>query len=177
MKTEPSSGAVEAAMAWYRNTLPIGSGTVLSLADLIDRLAVCPAVQEANDLWVKGGWGNQPQEIRRKLAAAEAERDKLIGDRQECCIKIGCLETTNAALREHRDSLEAERDRLREAAQTASVALDDWIHSYAPEECGEPYVTETYKRIRNGGGTLAYIAEVQSELRTALGEEDGDGEG
>jgi len=152
MATEPSEGAVAAAREIHAGIADYLGGYMPTLkwAEIIHRLAVAPV---------------------------EAERDKLIGDRQECCIKIGCLETTNAALREHRDSLEAERDRLREAAQTASVALDDWIHSYAPEECGEPYVTETYKRIRNGGGTLAYIAEVQSELRTALGEEDGDGEG
>lgn len=54
------------------------------------------------------------------------------------------------------------------ALETATVALDDWLHQYAPEFCGEPYVSETKKRIRAGGGTLAYVATIQEAIHAAI---------
>ena len=59
-------------------------------------------------------------------------------------------------------------ERLRAALQASVIALDDWLHEYAPELCGESYVTETRERIASRGGTLAYIAKVQQENRAAL---------
>lgn len=54
------------------------------------------------------------------------------------------------------------------ALERSILAIDDWLHQYAPEFCGENYVSETYERLSQAGGTLAYIAEVQEQNRAAL---------
>jgi len=48
------------------------------------------------------------------------------------------------------------------------VALDDWINTYASEMCDKARVEEAWKRIKDEGGTLAYIADVQERNRKAL---------
>ena len=48
------------------------------------------------------------------------------------------------------------------------VALNDWVHSYAPEMCGASHVAETQKRVSEAGGTLAYIGDLLSRLGRAL---------
>lgn len=62
----------------------------------------------------------------------------------------------------------ASADALAEALSRSIVAIDDWLHQYAPDECVPRRVTETRDRIMSGGGTLAYIAEIQQQNRTAL---------
>lgn len=49
------------------------------------------------------------------------------------------------------------------------TALEDWLHTFAPELCGEPYVSESHQRIYDGGGTLAYIADLRQRVDDALG--------
>ena len=49
--------------------------------------------------------------------------------------------------------------RLRNAVNTAIVALDDWINIYAEEFCNAKRVAEAKARI-NARGTLAYVADV-----------------
>lgn len=62
--------------------------------------------------------------------------------------------------------------RLRECI----VALDDWLHTYAEEMCKEEYVKESYRRIADNGGTLAYIARLQAANRATLAAAQAKGE-
>lgn len=57
---------------------------------------------------------------------------------------------------------------LRAALKRSMVALDDWLHQYASEQCDEKRVNESWKRIHDEGGTLAYLARVQRQNREAL---------
>lgn len=58
---------------------------------------------------------------------------------------------------------------LRAALERQTVALDDWLNTYAPEFCNKGRVREADVRIHAHGGTLAYIADVQEQARAALG--------
>lgn len=61
-----------------------------------------------------------------------------------------------------------------EAALGASIrALDNWLNTYAPEFCDERRVAEARQEILKGGGTLAYIAQLQQINRAALATEYG----
>lgn len=63
----------------------------------------------------------------------------------------------------------ARERRLRKALERSSIALNDWLNTYASELCDEARVAEARKRIRDGGSTLAYIADIQEQNRKALG--------
>lgn len=65
-------------------------------------------------------------------------------------------------------ALKASHAELMKRLQTSMVAIDDWLHLYAPELCGEEHVRETHERIDAAGAPLAYIAETQEENRKAL---------
>ncbi len=62
----------------------------------------------------------------------------------------------------------ATKKQLREALDRSRVAIDDWLNTYASEFCDEERVAEAGTRIRESGGTLAYIADVQEQNREAL---------
>jgi hypothetical protein len=49
-----------------------------------------------------------------------------------------------------------------------SVALDDWLHQYAPEHCDDDQVRTRAKRIFDMGGTLYYLAGLQKRIRAAI---------
>lgn len=68
----------------------------------------------------------------------------------------------------HIKALEEENRVLREALEQSVIAIDDWLHQYAGEHCNELSVQDTQRRIFQNGGTLAYIADVQSANRAAL---------
>lgn len=51
----------------------------------------------------------------------------------------------------------------------ASIALDDWLHTYADDMCDQKYVKESFQHIGEHGGTIAYIADLQSRIRKVLG--------
>ncbi len=55
-----------------------------------------------------------------------------------------------------------------ELLRRCSVALDDWLNTYASEFCDDARVAEAIKRIADNGGTLAYIAELQQDIKAAL---------
>ena len=57
---------------------------------------------------------------------------------------------------------------LVEALDSSRIAIDDWLHCYAPEFCGKAHVQETRDRLLKAGGTLAYIADIQHDNRAAL---------
>jgi hypothetical protein len=48
------------------------------------------------------------------------------------------------------------------------VALDDWLHIYAADQCDPGKVAKTELRIFRAGGPIAYIAAVQHQNRVAL---------
>ena len=75
---------------------------------------------------------------------------------------------TNARLTEDNIRLERERDAARKALRKASVALDDWLNTYAAEFCDDGRVKEAYDRINENGGTIAYIADLRQEIRAIL---------
>jgi hypothetical protein len=62
---------------------------------------------------------------------------------------------------------DADVERAREALERSVTALNDWLHVYAPEFCGDDHVAESRARIGEYG-TLAYIAHVQEKNRAAL---------
>ena len=64
--------------------------------------------------------------------------------------------------------LEQENKLLRKALTNSTIALDDWIHTFAAELCHEKHVKEAHDRINKNGGTLAYVADLQQASRQAL---------
>lgn len=44
------------------------------------------------------------------------------------------------------------------------VALTDWLYTYASDMCDPQDVEKAYKRIGDGGGTLAYIASLREKV-------------
>jgi len=61
-----------------------------------------------------------------------------------------------------------ERDELLAACKASTVAIDDWLHLYAPEMCDEKHVAETHARIEEAGAPLAYIAATLERNRAAI---------
>lgn len=53
------------------------------------------------------------------------------------------------------------------ALKSSMTALDDWLHTYAPEFCDPGHVADAQRRIGERG-TLSYITEVQQRNRNAL---------
>ena len=100
--------------------------------------------------------------LQEQVETLRKERDALQKIADSKVVSYRDLYTVRA------DAAEAERDRLRDRLQASIVAIDDWLHQYAGEFCDEKYVAETIQRIRDNGGTLAYIADVQEANRAAL---------
>lgn len=75
----------------------------------------------------------------------------------------GWAEELNAAYAAGR----ASREPLREALERSRLAIDDWLHSYAPEFCDEDSVAQTRSRISEKG-TIGYIADVQKQNHETL---------
>lgn len=57
---------------------------------------------------------------------------------------------------------------LVEALEASRIALDDWLNTYAAEHCDARRVCEAYERIKNNGGTLSYLADIQTTNRACL---------
>lgn len=51
------------------------------------------------------------------------------------------------------------KDQLIEVLNSAITALDDWTNTYAEDFCDKNRVKEAKNRIKNSGGTIAYIAD------------------
>ena len=62
---------------------------------------------------------------------------------------------------------ESRCEELVEALERSMVAINDWLHVYAPDECREADVAESRARLRENG-TLWYIANVQEQNRDAI---------
>lgn len=76
----------------------------------------------------------------------------------ECGVEYGkmCLDAAD------------EIEQLRKALETSNIALNDWLHTYAEDQCHPNRVVEAKNRIRTAGGTIGYVAEVTAEIRAAL---------
>ena len=62
---------------------------------------------------------------------------------------------------------EEQRDELLTALKRSMIAIDDWLNTYASDQCDEQRVAEARARIREMG-TIAYIADVQQQNRNAI---------
>lgn len=56
---------------------------------------------------------------------------------------------------------------LEAALERSLLAIDDWLHLFAPELCNPDDVARSRSRVM-AVGTLAYIADVQQQNRAAL---------
>lgn len=66
------------------------------------------------------------------------------------------------------EEIDHESSRTLNALKIASMAIDDWLNTYASEFCADARVQEAHSRIDQYGGTVAYIAEVQFHVRSAM---------
>lgn len=66
--------------------------------------------------------------------------------------------------------LKTENEILRAALERSTQALDDWVVTYASELCLEASVSASRARILEGGGTLAYVAQITDANRKLLGD-------
>ena len=56
----------------------------------------------------------------------------------------------------------------RKLLRDCSIALDHWLHQYAPEQCDSSHVRTSIVIMMDSGGTLAYIARLQQRIRKTL---------
>jgi hypothetical protein len=54
------------------------------------------------------------------------------------------------------------------ALLAAETALDDWLNTYAEDWCDPERVFDAKERIKDNGGTVAYIADTQVIIREAI---------
>ena len=60
-----------------------------------------------------------------------------------------------------------DRTKLIKALKRSMTALDDWLNTYADDQCDPQRVAQAHERIRERG-TIGYIADVQKQNREAL---------
>lgn len=60
-----------------------------------------------------------------------------------------------------------DKESLCKALDAVILALDDWTNTYASDFCDETRVVEAWKRIKDNGGTIAYIADTVQQCREA----------
>lgn len=66
------------------------------------------------------------------------------------------------------EQLQTENVEFRVLLMRASMALDDWIVTYASDHCYPEQIESTQKRISAGGGTLAYVSDITDAITKAL---------
>lgn len=71
----------------------------------------------------------------------------------------------------HLAAIDYDRERLRSAVRIAKIAMDDWLHSCAPEFSGEEAVDQTNARLMSGG-IVHYIATITEHLTKVLKESE-----
>ena len=64
--------------------------------------------------------------------------------------------------------LERDIAELKEALSVSNIALNDWIVTFASEFCFEETVEKAYKRISDGGGTLAYVTDIRERNKALI---------
>ena len=48
------------------------------------------------------------------------------------------------------------------------TALTDWVRTYAGDQCTNAQFNETCDRLRDAGGTLAYVGRLIADIRAEL---------
>jgi len=66
------------------------------------------------------------------------------------------------------EQLEALNTDLLTALKRSVIAIDDWLNTYASDHCDESRVLEAKKRIKEVGGTIGYISDIQEANRTII---------
>lgn len=61
--------------------------------------------------------------------------------------------------------IEHRKDETSQLMADLRVALNDWLHQYAPDQCESERVHDALNRIGANGGTLAYIGELNRRVR------------
>ena len=74
----------------------------------------------------------------------------------------------DAALEYEVERLERENAELVDALEKSSLALDDWIHTYAYDLCDPVKASESHARIFEEGGTLHYVGTLQEVNRKLI---------
>lgn len=118
-----------------------------------------------------GEWSEKWTEAGFAILEAESESTRLKAEiaATECAAEMHCADAVK---------LDSELTRLRErekakdeALRMGRVLVDDWINTFAPEFCNEGRVAEARKRIKDAGGTLAYLSEAGAVFAAALSAE------
>lgn len=134
---------------------------------IIDALASPPPPAQADDntadraiAWYKADGRYVDSEDAQADDGKDAEIAELTDD-----LRISS-ELLTAAIGDYNDAKTLVRE-LVAALDTSVVAINDWLHIYAEDECNADRVAEAKARVLEHG-TLAYIAEVQEKNRAAL---------
>ena len=105
-------------------------------------------------------------ELEAQLATVQAERD----DARELNRINGeaLTELANGEIAAQQARIAAERElaQAQQREERCKLALLDFLRTYAPEEFTDEQVGESHKRIRDHGGTLAYIAGLLHDKET-----------
>jgi hypothetical protein len=82
--------------------------------------------------------------------------------------ELVAIRDINSQLRYGTWYLGARVEELEAGLKLAFRAINDWVVVYASDMCDDARVEETKLRIRDAGGTLAYVAEINSVLGPLL---------
>jgi hypothetical protein len=109
------------------------------------------------------------------LSKADAEFAKVMIERDGARLDLECARRIILETTKERDEAEeqfhaarAEAERLKAALVAAMQAVNDWIITYAADQCGQEEVKAARKRISDGGGTLAYVTDIMEMADKAL---------
>ncbi len=56
-------------------------------------------------------------------------------------------------------------EKLLQLLNDLSIALDDWLHTFAGDLCDPKDVEESMERCRKSGGRLIYIADLRRRIK------------
>lgn len=112
-------------------------------------------------------WVQQAREHKRYREALEKIAKYDSGPRHSNTSADTLAQIARAALRE--EGASSAPRRYREALKAAQIALNDWLVTYAEDNCSDAAREETGKRIAQLG-TIGYIASVQEQISAALRE-------
>jgi hypothetical protein len=150
------STAEEAAASWNRRSAPSAAS---SSDDIIEWIAGQTKVQHCTPAWCLTDV--QIRALKGKFApSSEGTNDPLTWEYWRD--RARKAEAAAIASPSH------ERSNDPNLLADLSVALDDWLHQYAPEHCDDDQVRTRAKRIFDMGGTLYYLAGLQKRIRAAI---------
>lgn len=141
------------------------------MTDLVERLRT-----EAHETKIGGPTWGDGEVMHEAADCIETQRAEITRLRGEVASMLDYEATTvqlASRLQDRAEAAEARIKKLEAALERSSIALDDWLNVYAEDMCDEKRVAEAKQRISEFG-TLAYIAFVQDQNRTALRSREGE---